>query len=94
MLTLLFFLQEDNSDKFITSLQKYLQANQLGTGTSQKLWQTVSQETGLPIARWMQQWTYSGGFPLVSAAMQGNQVMVSQVSIIQLLHYYCINTTY
>ena len=28
----------------------------------------------------MEQWTYHGGFPLVSATQQGSQVTVSQVS--------------
>lgn len=72
-------VQNDNTDVFITSLQKYLHANQFSTGTSQKLWQAVAQETGLPIGDWMRQWTYSGGFPLVSASMKGNKVTLSQV---------------
>ena len=73
------YLQTDEDDVFIRSLQQYLRANEFSTGTSHKLWETVGQETGLPIPRWMEQWTYQGGFPLVSAAMQGSQVSVSQV---------------
>ena len=73
-------MQSDSTDVFITSLQKYLSANQFSTGTSQKLWQAVAEEADLPIGDWMQQWTYSGGFPLVSASMQGNKVTLSQVS--------------
>lgn len=72
-------MQADEADVFIASLQTYLRANELGTGTSHKLWEAVAQQTGLPITRWMEQWTFQGGFPLVSATMQGSQVMVSQV---------------
>ena len=73
-------MQSDSDDVFIKSLQKYLHANRFSSGSSHKLWQTVADETGLPIVDWMQQWTYSGGFPLVSASLQGNQVTLSQVS--------------
>lgn len=72
-------MQNDNNDVFITSLRKYLHANQFSTGTSQKLWQAVAQESDLPIGDWMRQWTYSGGFPLVSASMRDNKVTLSQV---------------
>ncbi|KAL0050168.1 hypothetical protein WJX82_005668 [Trebouxia sp. C0006] len=72
-------LQSDGDDVFIRSLQQYLRANEFSTGSSHKLWQTVAQVAGLPITRWMEQWTYHGGFPLVSATLQGSQVTVSQV---------------
>lgn len=72
-------LQSGDTDVFITALQKYLRANQFSTGTSHKLWQTLATETGQPIVEWMQQWTYSGGFPLVSASLHGNHVKLSQV---------------
>ena len=80
-----FCLQSDPDDVFIRSLQQYLRANQFSTGTSHKLWEAVAQETGLPITRWMEQWTYQGGFPLVSATLSGGQVQVSQVSAIGLI---------
>ena len=73
-------MQSDGDDVFIRSLQQYLRANEFSTGSSHKLWETVAQVSGLPIARWMEQWTYHGGFPLVSATQQGSQVTVSQVS--------------
>lgn len=72
-------LQSGDTDVFITALQKYLHANQFSTGSSRKLWQTLAAETGQPIVEWMQQWTYSGGFPLVSASLHGNHVKLSQV---------------
>ena len=74
------WMQSDGDDVFIRSLQQYLRANEFSTGSSHKLWETVAQVSGLPIARWMEQWTYHGGFPLVSATLQGSQVTVSQVS--------------
>ncbi len=77
-------MQSDGDDVFIRSLQQYLRANEFSTGSSHKLWETVAQVAGLPITRWMDQWTYHGGFPLVSATLQGSQVTVSQVNS---LHY-------
>lgn len=73
-------MQSDGDDVFIRGLQQYLRANEFSTGSSHKLWEAVAQVAGLPITRWMEQWTYHGGFPLVSATLQGSQVTVSQVS--------------
>ena len=73
-------MQSDGDDVFIRGLQQYLRSNEFSTGSSHKLWEAVAQVAGLPITRWMEQWTYHGGFPLVSATLQGSQVTVSQVS--------------
>lgn len=52
------------------------------TGTSSKLWAAVAEVSGQPVQRWLQQWTYQGGFPLIKVAQEGSQVTVSQVGLL------------
>ena len=78
-------MQAEQPDVFIRGLQRYLKANQYSTGSSEKLWEAVGQETHLPIPRWTQQWTYQSGFPLVNAERFDTQVVVSQVMCTWLL---------
>lgn len=73
-------LQADEDDIFIQALQQYLRSNMYSTGTSSKLWAAVGEVSGQPVQRWLQQWTYQGGFPLIQVAQQGLRVTVSQVN--------------
>ena len=77
-------LQTDEDDIFIQALQQYLQSNMYSTGTATKLWAAVAQVSGQPIQRWLQPWTYQGGFPLVQVGLDGNAVTVSQARSVQL----------
>ena len=74
------------TDPFLKGLQRYLQAHQYGTATSQDLWAALDAElggdsaSGARLPARMRGWTYRQGYPVlqVSADEEG-RVWVQQV---------------
>ena len=76
-------MQTQEQDIFLLALQSYLETYSLKTATATQLWGSVSSWTGQDVATWMQPWTFRSGYPLLTVSLQGLDVLVTQVSLLQ-----------
>ncbi|KAK9863355.1 hypothetical protein WJX84_004350, partial [Apatococcus fuscideae] len=71
-------IEYTSGDTFLAGLTQYLQMNEFGSVTSEKLWQALQASTTLNIPDMMHVWTYQQGAPLLSVTLRGSDVLVSQ----------------
>jgi puromycin-sensitive aminopeptidase len=65
-------------DRFRDGIRHYLQAHSYGNTETSDLWDAIEAVTGEPVRRIMDSWIWQGGFPLVSVALQGDQIVLHQ----------------
>ncbi|MDZ4836858.1 MAG: M1 family metallopeptidase [Candidatus Melainabacteria bacterium] len=66
--------------KFQAGINKYLTAHLFGNATSEDLWQSIGDCSGLPVPELMKSWVFQPGFPIVkvSTTSGGDTVSLSQ----------------
>jgi puromycin-sensitive aminopeptidase len=66
------------ADRFRDGIRKYLADHRFGNTETHDLWDAIEAATGEPVRRIMDGWIWQGGYPLVSAALAGEEVRLSQ----------------
>ncbi|HUF32158.1 MAG TPA: M1 family metallopeptidase [Acidimicrobiales bacterium] len=66
------------TDGFRAGIRRYLKANQFGNAETTDLWDAIEDATGEPVRRIMDSWIFQGGYPLVSASVDGDLLTLEQ----------------
>jgi puromycin-sensitive aminopeptidase len=66
------------ADRFRDGIRKYLSDHRYGNTETHDLWDAIEAATDEPVRRIMDGWIWQGGYPLVSAALDGDEVRLSQ----------------
>ena len=66
------------ADAFRAGVRAYLDRYQLSNTETTDLWDSLESATGQPVRRIMDSWIFQPGFPLVTAARDGDRVTISQ----------------
>lgn len=77
---------ESPADPFIASLVQYIEKYQFSNVDPRDLWGVMSNMTGLPVAKWMNNWTNLKFHPLVSVERDPSdpgQLIISQRNIVE-----------
>ena len=64
--------------EFRSGIRRYMNENAYGNAETTDLWDAIEAETGEPVRRIMDSWIFQGGFPLVSVAVDGTKLSISQ----------------
>ncbi|HWC68277.1 MAG TPA: M1 family metallopeptidase [Acidimicrobiales bacterium] len=65
-------------ERFREGIRHYLQMHSYGNTETGDLWDAIESVTGDPVRRIMDSWIWQGGFPLVSATLAGDEVVLRQ----------------
>jgi puromycin-sensitive aminopeptidase len=66
------------AEVFRSGVRKYLGRHAFGNTETADLWTALGEAAGLPIPEVMDGWVFRPGYPLVSASLQGGQLVLSQ----------------
>ena len=66
------------AERFRDGIRKYLADHRFGNTETHDLWDAIEMATGEPVRRIMDGWIWQGGYPLVSAELQGDRVRLAQ----------------
>ncbi len=70
--------QHLGEDRFREGIRRYMRDNAYGNAETTDLWDAIEAETGDPVRRIMDTWIFQGGVPLVSAAVDGSTLTLTQ----------------
>jgi puromycin-sensitive aminopeptidase len=65
-------------DRFRDGIRRYMQENRYGNAETTDLWDAIEAETDEPVRRIMDSWIFQGGYPLVTADLDGATLTISQ----------------
>ncbi|MEM8924320.1 MAG: M1 family metallopeptidase [Actinomycetota bacterium] len=65
-------------DRFRAGIVRYMAEHAYGNAETTDLWDAIEAETDEPVRRIMDSWIFQGGYPLVSAAVDGTTASFSQ----------------
>jgi len=65
-------------ERFRDGIRHYLLKHSYGNTETSDLWDALEATTGEPVRRIMDSWIWQGGYPVVSAAVAGNELVLSQ----------------
>ncbi|MGE0308137.1 MAG: M1 family metallopeptidase [Acidimicrobiia bacterium] len=65
-------------ERFRAGVNRYLRDHAYGSTETSDLWDALEAETGEPVRRVMDSWIWQGGHPLVSAHLDGQQLLLEQ----------------
>jgi puromycin-sensitive aminopeptidase len=65
-------------ERFREGIRHYLTLHSYENTETGDLWDAIEQVTGEPVRRIMDSWIWQGGFPLVSASLAGDEVVLEQ----------------
>jgi puromycin-sensitive aminopeptidase len=66
------------AERFRDGIRKYLADHRFGNTETHDLWDAIEMATGEPVRRIMDGWIWQGGYPLVSAELEGDLVRLAQ----------------
>jgi puromycin-sensitive aminopeptidase len=66
------------AERFRDGIRKYLADHRFGNTETHDLWDAIEAATGEPVRRIMDGWIWQGGYPLVSAELDGGEIVLSQ----------------
>ena len=66
------------AERFRDGIRRYLDEHRFGNTETHDLWDAIEKATGEPVRRIMDGWIWQGGYPLVSARLDGGSVRLSQ----------------
>jgi puromycin-sensitive aminopeptidase len=66
------------AERFRDGIRKYLADHRFGNTETHDLWEAIEAATGEPVRRIMDGWIWQGGYPMVSADLDGERVRLSQ----------------
>jgi puromycin-sensitive aminopeptidase len=66
------------AERFRDGIRAYLAHHRYGNTETHDLWDAIEAATGEPVRRIMDGWIWQGGYPLVSVALDGSDVRLSQ----------------
>lgn len=65
-------------DRFREGVSHYLRKHAYGNTETNDLWDAIEETTGEPVRRMMDSWIWQPGYPLVSASIDGNELVLRQ----------------
>jgi puromycin-sensitive aminopeptidase len=65
-------------DRFRDGIRRYLRIHAHGNTETHDLWDAIEAETGEPVRRVMDAWIFQEGYPAISAALDGGDVVFTQ----------------
>ncbi len=65
-------------EQFRQGVSHYLRQHAYGNTETSDLWDAIEETSGQPVRRVMDSWIWQPGFPLVSAALDGDELVLSQ----------------
>jgi puromycin-sensitive aminopeptidase len=65
-------------ERFRVGVGQYLRTHSYGNTDTADLWDAIEHTSGEPVRRMMDSWIWQPGYPLVSAAAQGDELVLSQ----------------
>ena len=66
------------AEKFREGIRTYMQTHAHGNTVTSDLWNAIASATDLPVDEIMHEWIYQGGFPLIEAALDGDELRLDQ----------------
>ena len=66
------------AERFRDGIRRYLDEHRFGNTETHDLWDAIEKATGEPVRRIMDGWIWQGGYPLVSARLEGGTLKLSQ----------------
>ena len=66
------------AERFRDGIRRYLDEHRFGNTETHDLWDAIEKATGEPVRRIMDGWIWQGGYPLVSARLEGGSLTLSQ----------------
>ncbi|MGZ5353807.1 MAG: M1 family aminopeptidase [Actinomycetota bacterium] len=66
------------AERFRDGIRKYLADHRFGNTETHHLWEAIESATGEPVRRIMDGWIWQGGYPMVTAELDGDRVRLSQ----------------
>jgi puromycin-sensitive aminopeptidase len=66
------------AERFRDGIRRYLDEHRFGNTETHDLWDAIEKATGEPVRRIMDGWIWQGGYPLVSARLEGGSVRLAQ----------------
>jgi puromycin-sensitive aminopeptidase len=70
--------QHLGADRFREGVSHYLRTNAYGNTETSDLWDAIEATSGEPVRRIMDSWIWQRGFPLVSASLDGDDLVLHQ----------------
>ena len=65
-------------DEFRDGIRHYLRTHSYGNTETGDLWDAIEHVTGQPARRLMDSWIWQPGYPLISASLDGNEIVLRQ----------------
>ena len=65
-------------DKFRDGIRSYMKNHAFGNTVTSDLWNAIGSATDLPVDEIMKEWIYQGGFPLVDATVNDDELRLDQ----------------
>jgi puromycin-sensitive aminopeptidase len=65
-------------DRFRQGVSHYLRTHAYGNTETNDLWDAIEETTGEPVRRIMDSWIWQPGYPLVSASIEGDELVLRQ----------------
>jgi len=65
-------------DAFREGIRTYMATHAYGNTVTSDLWNAIASATRIPVGDIMRDWIYSGGFPLLDAAVLGDEIVIDQ----------------
>ena len=66
------------AERFRAGVSHYLERHAYGSTETADLWDAIEKTSGEPVRRIMDSWIWQPGYPLVEAALEGEEVVLSQ----------------
>jgi aminopeptidase N len=66
------------AERFRNGIRRYLDEHRFGNTETHDLWDAIEKATAEPVRRIMDGWIWQGGYPLVSARLEGGSLKLSQ----------------
>jgi puromycin-sensitive aminopeptidase len=66
------------AEEFRRGVSHYLQLHEFGNTETNDLWDAIEETTGEPVRRMMDSWIWQPGYPLVSASIEGGELVLRQ----------------
>ncbi len=66
------------AERFRAGVSHYLERHAYGSTETADLWDAIEETSGEPVRRIMDSWIWQPGYPLVEAALEGEEVVLSQ----------------
>ena len=66
------------AERFRQGVSHYLRRHQYGNTETNDLWDAIEETSGEPVRRMMDSWIWQPGFPLLSASVEGGDLVLRQ----------------